>query len=765
MSAPSRTIVRPCVIALSAIGEPITAERVRAHVDDAHHVRARAPVESAAADLGAQHGPIMLRCDAARRAWRGQCPARPSKAMARSRSRGIAVRLAAREAGRPLRGGAGPPRRWPRLRRRRGRGRRGRGGGAARRAGADRRRRRSACPRPAPRLAELAAEFYGRPSRQLKVAGVTGTDGKTTTTHMAEHVLQASGIVAGAMSTVAYSVGGAEIGQHSAARPRSRRRRSRRGCRRMVDAGVAVRGHRDHVARARPGAGRRVRLRRRGVHQRRPRPPRLPRDVGGLPRGEGAAHRPDRAARPTRESRRRPSSTATTRATSACRAGRSRAAGRTASRPPRTSIRSSSSMTRRGLALPPEDAARRDGRDAARAGALQRLQRAVRGRRVPRARRSARGRRARAWPSFEGVRGRLERVDLGQDFRVFIDFAHSAGALASALAELRPFTQGPAHRRLRLHGTLRPRPPGHGARGGAVLRLLHHHDRRSAGARTPSRSRATCSRAPRARRQGCDYEIVIDRRAAIRRAIELARPGDTVLLAGKGHERSMRDGGRFRAVGRARRGRGRDQRAAGALRLAAADHAHDLDHVAGVAAIDGVIAPHARGSSPLCSTATARGSTPEPGEVVEQRGRPHRARRRLPLICSVITSNSPDRRVARRRRPSKHSAIALRRVTPPIASTGYAATAREHDRCPSDLGERRRGLGRPRMAGARPDRPEDDVVGALALGRRAPLDRVHRPADQRARRAELRASRDADVALGKVDARRAGGERDVACAS
>jgi UDP-N-acetylmuramoyl-L-alanyl-D-glutamate--2,6-diaminopimelate ligase len=33
---------------------------------------------------------------------------------------------------------------------------------------------------------------------------------------------------------------------------------------------------------------------------------------------------------------------------------------------------------------------------------------------------------------------------------------------------------------------------------------------------------------------------VIDRRAAIRRAIELAQPGDTVLLAGKGHERSMR---------------------------------------------------------------------------------------------------------------------------------------------------------------------------------------------------------------------------------
>src|SRR5438128_2712498 len=60
-------------------------------------------------------------------------------------------------------------------------------------------------------LAELSAEFFGRPSRRLKLAGVTGTDGKTTVTHMAEHVLQASGIVAGAMSTVAFKVSGREV--------------------------------------------------------------------------------------------------------------------------------------------------------------------------------------------------------------------------------------------------------------------------------------------------------------------------------------------------------------------------------------------------------------------------------------------------------------------------------------------------------------------------------------------------------------------------
>jgi UDP-N-acetylmuramoyl-L-alanyl-D-glutamate--2,6-diaminopimelate ligase len=42
-----------------------------------------------------------------------------------------------------------------------------------------------------------------------------------------------------------------------------------------------------------------------------------------------------------------------------------------------------------------------------------------------------------------------------------------------------------------------------------------------------------------AKEPGRDYEIVLDRRAAIRRAITVAKPGDVVLLAGKGHERSM----------------------------------------------------------------------------------------------------------------------------------------------------------------------------------------------------------------------------------
>jgi len=56
-------------------------------------------------------------------------------------------------------------------------------------------------------LGALAAEVNRLPARRLLVAGVTGTDGKTTVTHMAAHVLSVSGVPAGFLSTVAFDRG------------------------------------------------------------------------------------------------------------------------------------------------------------------------------------------------------------------------------------------------------------------------------------------------------------------------------------------------------------------------------------------------------------------------------------------------------------------------------------------------------------------------------------------------------------------------------
>jgi UDP-N-acetylmuramoyl-L-alanyl-D-glutamate--2,6-diaminopimelate ligase len=56
-------------------------------------------------------------------------------------------------------------------------------------------------------LANLAAAFFGYPARQLVMIGVTGTDGKTTTSNLLFHILQAAGLRAGMISTVNAVIG------------------------------------------------------------------------------------------------------------------------------------------------------------------------------------------------------------------------------------------------------------------------------------------------------------------------------------------------------------------------------------------------------------------------------------------------------------------------------------------------------------------------------------------------------------------------------
>ena len=57
-------------------------------------------------------------------------------------------------------------------------------------------------------MADLAAEFYGRPSATLPIVGVTGTNGKTTTTYMIREILRAAGRDCGLIGTIQYEYGG-----------------------------------------------------------------------------------------------------------------------------------------------------------------------------------------------------------------------------------------------------------------------------------------------------------------------------------------------------------------------------------------------------------------------------------------------------------------------------------------------------------------------------------------------------------------------------
>ncbi|PYR00456.1 MAG: hypothetical protein DMF96_03465, partial [Acidobacteria bacterium] len=57
-------------------------------------------------------------------------------------------------------------------------------------------------------LAVLAAAFYRDPSGEMRVIGITGTNGKTTTAYLIASIFDAAGIRCGILGTVAYRIGG-----------------------------------------------------------------------------------------------------------------------------------------------------------------------------------------------------------------------------------------------------------------------------------------------------------------------------------------------------------------------------------------------------------------------------------------------------------------------------------------------------------------------------------------------------------------------------
>ncbi len=57
-------------------------------------------------------------------------------------------------------------------------------------------------------MAPIAARWFGDPSAELKMVGITGTNGKTTTAFLVRSILERAGIQCGLLGTVAQIVGG-----------------------------------------------------------------------------------------------------------------------------------------------------------------------------------------------------------------------------------------------------------------------------------------------------------------------------------------------------------------------------------------------------------------------------------------------------------------------------------------------------------------------------------------------------------------------------
>ena len=132
-----------------------------------------------------------------------------------------------------------------------------------------------------------------------------------------------------------------------------------------------------------------------------------------------------------------------------------------------------------------------------------------------------------------GVPGRLERVEAGQDFVVVVDYAHKPDAVEAAVRTLRPLTDGKV---IIVLGAGGDRDPGKrplmgeiAARLADVLIVTDDNPR--------SEDPAAIRAAVLAGAAGPGEVVEIgDRRLAIREAIGRARTGDIVIVAGKGHE-------------------------------------------------------------------------------------------------------------------------------------------------------------------------------------------------------------------------------------
>ena len=136
--------------------------------------------------------------------------------------------------------------------------------------------------------------------------------------------------------------------------------------------------------------------------------------------------------------------------------------------------------------------------------------------------------------SLAGVSGRLERVEAGQDFAVIVDYAHTDDALRNLLEtmrELRPkrvitvFGCGGDRDR-----TKRPLMGAVASRLSDIVILTSDNPR----SEPPEAILAEIQSGMNGRK--VERHVIVDRRDAITKALELAGPGDAVVIAGKGHE-------------------------------------------------------------------------------------------------------------------------------------------------------------------------------------------------------------------------------------
>jgi UDP-N-acetylmuramoyl-L-alanyl-D-glutamate--2,6-diaminopimelate ligase len=145
--------------------------------------------------------------------------------------------------------------------------------------------------------------------------------------------------------------------------------------------------------------------------------------------------------------------------------------------------------------------------------------------------------------ALDGVEGRMTRVDEGQDFDVIVDYAHSPDSFEKLFKDLKPVVKG---KLIVLFGSLgggdKGKRPIQGELAGQYANevvLCQEDDRQENPEQIMNDIAVGATKAGKV--QGQNLFMIHDRTEAIKFAIGRAQPGDTVLLLGKGHEKTIED--------------------------------------------------------------------------------------------------------------------------------------------------------------------------------------------------------------------------------
>jgi len=378
----------------------------------------------------------------------------------------------------------------------------------------------------------IAAEFYGHPSRQLRVVGVTGTNGKTTTAFLSEAILQSAGHKVGLAGTVMNRYDGSKT---AAERTTPEGIDLQAFCRRVADAGgeylvMEVSSHsielhrvdsieydvgvftnltQDHLDYHKT-MGNYLKAKTKLFEGLTVRPDSAPRK-----RRKGAViNLDDPVSRHIRQHTTVPALTYGLRTPADIRAERVR-------------------MTTDGLryvAVTPQGRAEMILQITGRFNVYNSLAAIgvglTEGVALPQIKA--------ALAAFGGVPGRFERIDAGQDFTVIVDYAHTPDGLEQVLVAAREFTR---KRLILVFGCSGERDRTKRPIMGEIAARLSDYCIVTAD-NPSSEDPENINREVEAgvRKHTAEYSLQTDRRVAVEQALAMARPGDLVLLAGKGHE-------------------------------------------------------------------------------------------------------------------------------------------------------------------------------------------------------------------------------------